>query len=557
LGREANAARKLDGAMSVDGRTVYFIAKGGESARREECVGSGTNSSITVPSEELWARYDGELPSAYSLRISAPAQTGCGEAVCEEHAGTPFAREAEFEGASTDSSRAFFISAQQLTDGASQDEGENLYESVCEGCEEATEPEALAKRRLIDVSEGAAGHGGPHVLGVMAVSGDGSHVYFVAEGALTSQPNAQGELPQGGSDNLYGYGEGHLRFIATLSPADENEWERYVGATVANVTPDGRHLVFVSHRPLTVDDTRSESEPEAAQVFEYDDQTGALTRISVGEDGYDDDGNAGTGNASIVAGSIEELSFSVPQRSGPTMSDDGAYVFFMSPVALAPGALDDVVVGPEVNSNGRPTGGFVYAKNIYEYHDGHVSLLSDGKDLADRSSQNESEDQKLESSTNLFGTDASGSNVFFSTFDALVPGDTDTDRDYYDAAANRCVDGEGEGTLAAGPDPVCGGGESLDLGGFPAPALAAPCEGEACHPGGGGSSEGSPASERFTGPGNLAGGRELNPAIVPKPVTKKTVTCKKGFVKNKKGQCVKKPKKRSKAKKASRNRRGK
>ena len=60
---------------------------------------------------------------------------------------------------------------------------------------------------------------------------------------------------------------------------------------------------------------------------------------------------------------------SVPVRSDPTMSDDGAFVFFESPVALTPRALNDVPVG-----EGK------LAENVYEYHEGQVSLISDGKD---------------------------------------------------------------------------------------------------------------------------------------------------------------------------------
>jgi Tol biopolymer transport system component len=53
------------------------------------------------------------------------------------------------------------------------------------------------------------------------------------------------------------------------------------------VTPDGRFLVFTSHRALTADDTRGDG---PAQVYEYDAQTGTLTRVSIGQDGYNENG---------------------------------------------------------------------------------------------------------------------------------------------------------------------------------------------------------------------------------------------------------------------------
>ena len=64
---------------------------------------------------------------------------------------------------------------------------------------------------------------------------------------------------------------------------------------------------------------------------------------------------------------------------------------------------------------------------------------------------------------------------------------------------------------------------------------------------------GAPASATFSGPGNIA----PPPPLVPAKVTKKkTVKCKKGFVKNKKGKCVR-SKSKKKAKKSSANRRAK
>jgi hypothetical protein len=425
------------------------------------------NAGVEVPTEELWVRFDGEQSSAYSLQISAAAATGCETKVCEESEREP--REPEFEGASADGSRAFFISEQQLTDGASQG-SENLYESVCEGCEEATEAQAKIKRRLIDVSEGAKEHGGPQVKGVVGVGTDSDTVYFVAGGVLTGEANERGEVPQNGADNLYGYVDGHMVFIAALSPADVEEWEREAGLQVANVTPDGSHLVFVSHRALTADDTRSEIEETeagegAAQVFEYDASTGDLVRVSVGQDGYNDDGNDGTGNAIIVAGSAEEEG-SVPVRLNPAVSNDGSIVFFRSPVALTPKALNDVVAGPEVNAHGRVIG-LVYAQNLYEYREGRVSLISDGKDVTAPGNVNETEGQgEIRSATGFFGADATGVNVFFSTFEELVSGDTDSLRDYYDARvcseAEPCVEPAGESSVCG--EGVCQGAGSSVLG---------------------------------------------------------------------------------------------
>ncbi len=107
----------------------------------------------------------------------------------------------------------------------------------------------------------------------------------------------------------------------------------------------------------------------------------------------------GRSDASIAELFPEDPSFAVsPVRSDPTMSNDGSFVFFQSPVGLTPRALDDVQVGAV---EGVPT----YAENVYEWHEGHVYLISDGRDA--------SEGPYGKSSVQLLGSDASGANVFF------------------------------------------------------------------------------------------------------------------------------------------------
>ncbi|MFI4972341.1 MAG: hypothetical protein ACHP7H_06655, partial [Hyphomicrobiales bacterium] len=423
-GGGSGGVRGRYGSLSEDGRTVYFRVDG----RKDSTVCGKTHSSSEAPEAgELWARIDGERgppQEARSVLISAPTPRTCIEKECEENTGKAKeeerARDAAFEGASSDGSRVFFTDTQQLTDGASESSGNaftgcntiggpggcNLYESECEHCDQLSGSEEPSRRRLIDVSEGAKEHGGPRVQGVLASSADGSHAYFVAQGVLSGeQENQSHEKAQDGKDNLYLYErdkafpEGRLAFITTLSPSDKEEWDQF--HVTANVTPEGRFLVFTSHRALTADDTREEG-PEhdegPAQVFEYDAQTRALVRVSIGERGFNDNGNAGTGDASIVPVSAGTAAGSVPVRSDPTMSHDGAFVFFESPVALTPRALNDVPIGTRL------------AENVYEYHEGHVSLISDGKDTTP-------EGKIGNSPVELLGSDETGANVFFATFD--------------------------------------------------------------------------------------------------------------------------------------------
>jgi len=215
-------------------------------------------------------------------------------------------------------------------------------------------------------------------------------------------------------------------------------------------------------------------------VFRYDAQTGELVRISIGEHGFDDNGNSGVGDASIVQGGQSNVALAGPGRLDPTMSHDGAFVFFQSPIGLTPQALNDVPIGP----NG------LLAQNVYEWHEGRVYLISDGRDTAQFANGSES-------AVYLYGSDATGANVFFSTADRLVPQDTDTELDVYDAR-------------------IC----TLSEPCVTAPPPVAPCQGEGCR----GTPEGAPsllapASASFSGVGNLP--PEAKPAVKAKKKPRK------------------------------------
>jgi hypothetical protein len=282
------------------------------------------------------------------------------------------------------------------------------------------------------------------VQGVARVSGDGSHVYFVAEGVLTEGPNTEGREPVDGEDNLYvferdaAYPAGHVAFIADLcsgkeesgsisgvkqcpsSEGDSQDWTAF--AAPVQTTPEGRFLVFQSVADLTPGD-----ESERSQIFEYDAATEELVRISAGRPGYE-------GEASTHASSIPTQFYSghVSPAAAATslaVSGDGSTVVFSSAGALTKEA---------------ERAAEAHAESVYEYRstgtigDGKVYLVSDGTNAQ---------------SAQAVGLDASGQYVFFETADPLVPQDTDTQFDIYDARAD---------------------------GGFPAPVSPVGCEGEAC-----------------------------------------------------------------------------
>jgi hypothetical protein len=454
IGVAINATTQGD--MSADGETIYFEVM--------PCAGgTGARKNIEVPVKEVYARVsEAETipisePSAFSAAAPYP---GCSKEPCVKDVNEPTNwKDAEFVGASNDGTKVFFTSAQQLTDDSAPET--NLYEYDRDDSGE--------EGHLIDASAGeGVVSAKPAVQGVVAISTDGSHVYFVAGGVLSTTPNTQGQQAQAGANNLYvferdaSYPHGHVAFIATLAPSDSRQWQE---SGRANVTPNGRFLVFESHAALTPDAAASHG---AQQIFRYDAQTGALVRISVGEHGFNDNGNAGIADARIDPAESGWNSAG-PARSDPTMSHDGSFVFFESPVALTPGAIDDVRIGTVLGGVDEP----IYAENVYEWHEGQVYLISDGKDAANLG---------FNSAVHLLGADATGANVFFTTADSLVPQDTDTQVDVYDAR-------------------ICTTSEPCIS--QPPPALP-PCLGEQCHgtppatppePGGG--------SATLNGQGNL------------------------------------------------------
>ncbi len=496
------------GAMSADGRTVFFTA--------QPCAsGSGVNAGVPVPSDDVFARID----ESRTVLVSGRSPVDC-TGMCQGSE----ARHAEFVGASADGSRVFFTSAQQLTNDAS--EGDST-DRTCDlvggsGCNlYQYDFAAPGGHSLVAASVGDASGGGPRVQRVLGFSADGSHAYFVAKGVLSTAANSQGVIASDGAENFYvferdaRYPDGHVAFVGTLSGSDLS-----VNSQGVDVSPDGRFLVFMSRALLTADDT---SLSGASQVFRYDAVSGVLTRISIGDRGFNDNGNRPGSTPCLGSFCSEDAGIAHPHslaplvagpvRLDPTMSHDGSFVFFESPVALAPGALDDVRVG----SHGDIP---LYAQNVYEYHDGRVYLISDGKDTGNAAVEGGGEG----SDVRLIGSDATGANVFFVTSDRLVPQDTDTELDFYDAR-------------------VCTAGDPC----ITALSVPAGCLGEGCH--------GTPplapqaagvGSVSFAGPGNL-------PA--PTPVAAKRPVVKKKHVKHKRRKHPKR--RRAKGRKAGHAGRGK
>jgi hypothetical protein len=426
-GTDLGSFESLDtyNAISRNGRTVFFTPRGAD-----HCVAGGVES----PVNEVYARLGG----AQTVDVSEPTGADCSACV------TASPRDATFQGASEDGSKVFFLSEQELLPGAA---GQSLYEYDFNAA-------AGSKVSLIAAN----------VLGVTRVSEQGTRVYFVAEGRLL-----------GVRDTL----TGQTTPIATLSPEDEADWQVDDGATrPVEATPDGRFLLFASMNDITPDAAGS-----GEQLYRYDDIEQRLVRVSIGQNGFNDNRGEAFAIPSPAYGG-----HAVAAPHGVAISDDGAYVFFSSDEGLTPQALDNAVIGEECTENppfGQPCAHLkpIFARNVYEYHHGNVSLLTDGQDRHEQLGQT--------SAVTLLGASSSGNDVYFTTADPLVAQDTDTQMDIYDARIG---------------------------GGFPPPTVAASCQGETCE----GALSSAPgfqaaASSSFPGAGNLA-----PPAAAPPPPKPKT-----------------------------------
>jgi hypothetical protein len=471
------------GAISQSGETIFFTPD------------TGACGGLRPAVEDVYARVDRDA----TVNVAAPTKADCAE--CDlsevealkfngrEFEGTPTEQEEEaaeavrlratFQGASTDGRRVFFISARKIFGGADQEAGTNLYEY------DFAAP-AGAKVVLVahDLTASAPAGEEPQPGGVVRVAEDGSRTYFVSSAELGSAaPNEFGSKAELGANNLYVYETTTrvTKFIGKLSAEDHRDWLA-VDERPVDATPNGRFLLFRSSANLTSDSTG-----ESFQLYRYDDEPASessprLQRVSAGapgayecpvtksvEVGFNCDGN----NAASPVNEVFSPSYarkskqrfvgaSLAARGGVAITSDGSKVFFESPAALAPGALNDVCA---FESSGACRAA---AHNVYEWSEGTLYLISDGIDSHSLFST---------SATQLLGADESGSDVYMISGDRLVPQDTDNQTDIYDAREN---------------------------GGFPAPTSTTPCEGDGCRSAAYSAPKfGSPASTSESGASNL------------------------------------------------------
>jgi hypothetical protein len=454
-------------AISSDGSEIFFTGNVNP-AEGKACDLLGSPGGHPNNPAELYVRINGSK----TLEISKPLSESCTEVPC------PGAKEratAVFQGASENGARVFFTTSQSLVNG-DKDTANDLYMAVIEN---------EAVKELVQVSHDSSAGETASVEGVVRISPDGSHVYFVARGMLAGQ-NSEGSSPAPGADNLYVYDTANdqTTFVAALcsgpsasgastdtrcganlnsldarhSPGAVNDsvlWGTEDAGSEAQVNgcqpaeascEAGRFLVFSTYAQLTPDDVDT-----ARDVYEYDAQTGRLVRVSVGEGGHDDNGNRDGVDASIAQPEFNTAAVGPQyQMNTRAVSDDGSTIVFTTSEPLSASAV-----------NNRP--------DIYVWHDGQVGLISSGL------SPEPGEAPVIS---------PSGHDIFFRTAESLVPQDTDGLGDIYDARIGggfpathalpaACSADTCQGPLSAAPSSPLPGSVSQAGGGNlpPAPAV--------------------------------------------------------------------------------------
>jgi hypothetical protein len=383
----------------------------------------------------LFARIDGTETIQLDAKVAGEKSGGGGK----------------FWAASADGSKAFFTAPGKLTSDAKAAGGLYRYDT--------------GSRTALSLTPGTTA---PEVEGVIGASEDSTYAYFVAKGALTGAQESAGEKAVQGAHNLYVWHEGEgLRFIAALSELDQNDWESAPALLSARLTPDGRHLAFltVEAKALAGYDPRISSgggcqlrvqnqlggDSRCGEAFIYDAEAKALTCASCNPSGSRPTGPA-------------ELPFWTNPYAGPRyLSDDGSRLFFESRDVLS---AADQNTTRDIYEFERAGSGTCDAKSpdFDPVSGGCIALISGGT-----------------SSDHSYLIDASsdGRDVFFSTRSPLVGWDVNESYDVYDARIG---------------------------GGFPEPeGEAPPCLGEACKaPPGAPPGAPAPGTASFQGPGNAA-----------------------------------------------------
>jgi len=393
------------GAISSDGSRVYFSTRPDQPA---------SGNCTEANKKRIMVRE--ETPSGPV--ISELITSECGRVVptCSAADGDD-----SYQGASIDQTKVYFTTTRQLAnsdlDGAAT--SCDVVIAVV-GCDlylyDSSKP---AGERLTQVSAGdgtdpTPGTGARVYNSIAAISADGSRVYFVAQGVLTTDPSPKGVTAVTGSPNLYTWdvNSDEISFIGALNVGDggssglwgsNGTWNNGAYAIpIEGVDPevggDGRVLLFKSKAPLTASDT----DGAFRDVFRYDADARTLERVSRGEPGGSDNG---TFDASPRFGSLLNIPPGTEYAAvGRPISEDGKTIEFTTVEGLLPGDTNGV-------------------EDAYLWRGGQIYRLPGSG-------------QAINTPSNSPSLSSDGSTVAYHTTAQLLPSDGDTALDVYVARIN-------------------------------------------------------------------------------------------------------------------------
>ncbi len=250
-----------------------------------------------------------------------------------------------------------------------------------------------------------------------------------------------------GRENLYDYRNGEVQFVATLNSEQKCETTGF-GEQICSegpivrmqVTPDDSHMAFVTASPLTPYDNAGHLE-----MYSYSPSSGAISCDSCNPDGQ-------PATADVRA-----------SQDGLFQTDDGR-TFFSTTEALVSQDTDE-------------------AEDVYEYVDGRPQLITPGTGTSLPPQGEEIGNGKgvnlvsISETAGLVGVSADGTDVYFSTYDSLVPEDHNGDfLKFYDARS-------GGGFAQPTPVPPCSAAEECHGAGNESSSL--PTQGTAARLSGG------------------------------------------------------------------------
>jgi hypothetical protein len=206
------------------------------------------------------------------------------------------------------------------------------------------------------------------------VAADNGDIYFLSPEQLHGANGVEGQ------ENLYVYRNGKNQFVAALNPAgtacvatinssacSENAVARM------EVTADDSHMAFLTGSNVTGYDSGGHSE-----MYEYRPATDEMTCVS------------------CVPSGDPPISDAIASHNGKFMTDDGRTFF----------ETEDALVPQDTNEAG----------DVYEYVDGRPQLITSGTNVGNDTFGLAT----LMALPGLVGVSADGTDVFFSTYDALV-----------------------------------------------------------------------------------------------------------------------------------------